>query len=70
MIVRNSQEETQTKPNQSPLANKPLNLMHGCYFSLVLSVFTSQTYRHLTLKSSCDVLIAQINSNPLHLSLF
>lgn len=44
--------------------------MHGCYFSLVLSMFTSQTYRHLMLKSSCDVLIAQINSNPLHLSLF
>lgn len=44
--------------------------MHGCYFSLFLSIFTSQNYHHLMQKSSCDVLIAQINSNPLHLSLF
>jgi len=38
--------------------------MHGCYFSPFLSIFTSQTYHHLMQKSSCDVLTAQINSNP------
>lgn len=70
MIVRNSQEKNKTKPKQAPPAKKPLNLMHGCYFSLFLSTFTSQTYRHLMPKSRRDVLIAPINSNPFRLSVF
>lgn len=38
--------------------------MHCCYFSLLPSILTSQTYRHLMQKSSHDVLKAPINSNP------